>query len=408
MSVQPLFTCISCKVAFESPIEQRNHFNADWHRYNMKRRVANLPPVAADAFNDKVIQYREQNAVRADPRSLICVPCGKSFSNENSFRTHVLSRKHRDRETGAQAGHNSARIAPKPLENATAPDVQDHGSNDGNVSDDDDLQGKLATARRGIRPSDCLFCPKRFQTVTSALSHMSHFHSFFIPRQEDLVDLPGLLSYLGEKIVIGNLCLYCPNGGREFGTIQAVRAHMIDKGHCKMAFESPEDKIEVAEYYGHDQVSDHEESEWEDVPSADDGSTSSTHISTHAVTIRHDGLSLTLPSGRTIGHRSLKRYFAQRFGPAYGTSHALDPTQEKIANIRARLADPSLALVPLAGGVGVAKKGLSVVAARNPGEARWAKRQGGSFLDQKRHLENKYKIGMIHNSQKHFRDALLQ
>jgi pre-60S factor REI1 len=70
-----MFTCISCRVAFETAAEQRNHFSTDWHRYNMKRRVANLPPVPASAFNEKVIERREQNAVRIDPRDLFCASC---------------------------------------------------------------------------------------------------------------------------------------------------------------------------------------------------------------------------------------------------------------------------------------------------------------------------------------------
>lgn len=70
-----MFTCISCRVAFETAAEQRNHFATDWHRYNMKRRVANLPPVPAPVFNEKVIERREQNAVRIDPRDLFCVAC---------------------------------------------------------------------------------------------------------------------------------------------------------------------------------------------------------------------------------------------------------------------------------------------------------------------------------------------
>jgi pre-60S factor REI1 len=70
-----MFTCISCRVAFEDASEQRAHFSTDWHRYNMKRRVANLPPVAATAFNEKVVERREQNAVRTDPRDLVCDAC---------------------------------------------------------------------------------------------------------------------------------------------------------------------------------------------------------------------------------------------------------------------------------------------------------------------------------------------
>lgn len=70
-----MFTCISCRIAFDAAEEQRSHFGTDWHRYNMKRRVANLPPVSATAFNEKVMERREQNAVRPDPKDMACSAC---------------------------------------------------------------------------------------------------------------------------------------------------------------------------------------------------------------------------------------------------------------------------------------------------------------------------------------------
>lgn len=54
MSEQPhIFTCISCQVAFQSPESQRAHYKTDWHRYNLKRKVVNLPPVTFSQFNEK-------------------------------------------------------------------------------------------------------------------------------------------------------------------------------------------------------------------------------------------------------------------------------------------------------------------------------------------------------------------
>lgn len=55
---QPLFTCLSCNIAFPNAEDQRTHYRSDLHRYNMKRRVASLPPVRADVFNAKVLERR--------------------------------------------------------------------------------------------------------------------------------------------------------------------------------------------------------------------------------------------------------------------------------------------------------------------------------------------------------------
>jgi pre-60S factor REI1 len=71
-----------------------------------------------------------------------------------------------------------------------------------------------------------------------------------------------------------------------------------------------------------------------------------------------------------------------------------------VASVRERLADPTQALVPVAGGHGGFGKGLQVMKARNAGEARWAKREGRSFQDQKRRENFKTKVGFVHNNQK--------
>lgn len=49
-----LYTCLACQVAFDSAEEQRAHYRSDWHRYNLKRKVADLPPVTRDQFEQKV------------------------------------------------------------------------------------------------------------------------------------------------------------------------------------------------------------------------------------------------------------------------------------------------------------------------------------------------------------------
>ncbi|OWZ57284.1 pre-60S factor REI1 [Cryptococcus neoformans Tu259-1] len=413
-----MFTCISCRVAFETADEQRAHFLTDWHRYNMKRRVANLPPVAAASFNEKVLERREQNAVRTDPRSLACAACNKQFSSENAFRTHVQSKKHRDREAAAASAERlGKKSAPAP---AKAEDEDDDGSGDEanemdvDIEDDEegDFEQKMANLRRRIKPADCLFCTRHSGTVDENVGHMASIHSFFIPDREILIDLSGLLSYLGEKVAIGNLCLFCPNGGKEFGSLEAVRKHMIDKNHCKLAYETDEDRAELADFYDFQGEGDDED--WEDEDGEEIGSDEEVMDAFDrpqrpkkvSVALAADGLSLVLPSGRTLGHRSLKVYYDQRYRPSDDSD--VDQSALKVALVRKKLADPSLALVPVAGGHGAFGRGQQLMKARNGGEAKWAKKQGRNFQDQSKREQFKTKIGYIHNSQKHFRDPLLQ
>ena len=58
--VFPSFTCITCRVAFVEADAQRAHYKTDWHRYNLKRKVADMPPVTAENFAERVLAQRTQ------------------------------------------------------------------------------------------------------------------------------------------------------------------------------------------------------------------------------------------------------------------------------------------------------------------------------------------------------------
>lgn len=49
-----------------------------------------------------------------------------------------------------------------------------------------------------IPVTNCLFCSHHSKSLMKNLSHMTKVHSFFIPDVEFLIDLKGLICYLGE------------------------------------------------------------------------------------------------------------------------------------------------------------------------------------------------------------------
>ncbi len=49
-----LFTCLACQVGFSTADEQRIHYRTDWHRYNLKRRIAEAAPVGEEEFRGRV------------------------------------------------------------------------------------------------------------------------------------------------------------------------------------------------------------------------------------------------------------------------------------------------------------------------------------------------------------------
>jgi pre-60S factor REI1 len=293
------------------------------------------------------------------------------------------------------------------------------------------IDEKIAAARSRLSTTSCLFCPQVSLTLDDSLTHMSLSHSFFIPEAQYLIDLPGLILYLGEKIAVGNVCIYCNQKGREFRSIEAVRKHMVDKSHCKIAYDLEDDRLELSDYYdftssykdvpstteSSNQPDEEDEETWEDVDDDEDGEqadeivdeaevSSDENLPENELSYGDSMYELVLPSGSRIGHRTMRRYYAQSFPGAPRGNKPEDPNSGA-ALVRRLLADKNSALVPRKGGFGAFGNGMDVVKARNRGEAREAGRHVREFRDQKRREDFKTKIGFIHNSQKHFRDPCM-
>ncbi|KAF8608661.1 hypothetical protein BDV93DRAFT_485902 [Ceratobasidium sp. AG-I] len=466
---QALYTCLSCSIAFFSAEDQRVHYKSDHHRYNMKRRVANLPPVSAHAFDQKVLERRAETAVMASPKGATCQTCNKVFATENSYRSHVASRKHKENELKAalkpartqsedatmEPSTESKETADEPMEAAPQPQETKISLTISEDATEEDIEAtidaKIAAARSKLSTNSCLFCTLTSDSIATNLEHMSSVHSFFIPDAEFVVDLPGLLGYLGEKIAVGNVCIACPS--REFRSIEAVRKHMVDKGHCKIGYENDSQRLEISDYY--DFSSSYPDAEerlkrrearaarrveraaekeaarqdvgWEDVDDMDvedaevdevvdepvsdaDSDSDASSFDENALSYGDTPYELVLPSGARIGHRSMKRYYDQApsravIAPRPGS---VDDENSGAALVRRLIADKNSALVPTKGGFGAFGAGTQVVKARNRGEAREAGRHIREFRDQNRREQFKTKVGFVHNSQKHFRDPLLQ
>ncbi|KAF5326159.1 hypothetical protein D9611_000154 [Ephemerocybe angulata] len=461
-----LFTCISCSIAFPTAEDQRVHYRSDHHRYNMKRRVAGLPPISVVIFNQRVLERKAETAVMATPKSMTCDLCRKVYTSENGYLTHLQSKKHKERELEGP----KHKPAPEPIaepetvepveeklaeltiveekeevkEEVKADDEAKPDVKNADEEDDEDevmmsIDAKIAAARARLSPLDCLFCSHKADKFEDNLTHMSIVHSFFIPDADYLTDIQGLIAYLGEKIAVGNVCIFCNDKGKAFRSTDAVWKHMVDKGHCKIAYESQKDRMEVSDFYDftpsypegstkkpsskrqRTTLQDQEEEEWEDVSGDEDededdedaeivdetdGSDSEDDVPDTQLTYGDSPFELVLPSGARIGHRSMKRYYDQSFHPV-GNQKEEDPSTGA-ALVRRLLQDKNSALVPTRGGFGAFGSGGQVVKARNRGEAREAGRHTKEFRDMKRREDFKTKVGFIHNSQKHFRDPLLQ
>ena len=102
------------------------------------------------------------------------------------------------------------------------------------------LEEKERRALRLDPAHDCLFCTHHAPDMELVLEHMTVEHSFFLPEVDFVVDVKGLLAYLGEKVSVHHVCLYCGGGdhhhhhhhhqGKAFHSLEAVRKHMVSGG----------------------------------------------------------------------------------------------------------------------------------------------------------------------------------
>ncbi|CAF2584732.1 unnamed protein product [Rotaria sp. Silwood2] len=330
MSSSSPYTCITCHVAFINGELQRAHYKTDWHRYNLKRKVADLGPITANEFTEKVEtiqqqQHSEKNLDTNNRTGLTCKDCGKAFTSENGLLNHIKSKKHID--TVAKHANlpakNPNEYQKSPIDTSKEPpnkvDMEEEAveeeeeEEEGDNNDDDDdwndmddgatmtnasaMEGEPQILGTPLCLEECLFCSLKSSNLEENLSHMAYAHSFFFPDFEYIKDLPGLIEYLDEKVGIFHVCLWCNK--KSFHDVLSVQRHMTDKGHCKILFdENPNAAWEYVDFY--DYSMSHPDSNEKNLDEEIDENILDTN-----------GYELVLPSGKKVGHRTLVRYYRQ-------------------------------------------------------------------------------------------------
>jgi pre-60S factor REI1 len=233
--------------------------------YNLKRRIASLPPISEMAFHKQVPTSDSENDEAEDSSSFeqSCIACEQHYTNRKTWQAHLRSRNHIQKSAENTLSLNS-------LEEDQPTDEEEQFS-----------------------PLQCLFCNVESTSLDSNLTHMSHAHSFFIPDAEYLIDMESLLSYLFAIVAVFHECLFC---GSLRSNKFAVQDHMRGKGHCKVDFE--DDDHQLKQFYDFSGDVD------------DDGEDDGEELA-EGVTLVPDEDELRLPSGKILGHRLRARYFRQ-------------------------------------------------------------------------------------------------
>lgn len=278
------FTCNTCQVAFRSGDLQRTHMQADWHRYNLKRRVASLPPLSSEIFTEKVLAIKASAAASVAKASFekTCLPCQKTFFSENAHANHVNSQKHKINAAKVDKGasrDDSASVTGsmvssafslgesmaesettmngdseqglsqvlEGIKNTSLDAAKSTVQNGASQSGPEDDKSSVAGSKGSLNPlTDCLFCNYRSPSFSLNITHMGRFHGMFVPEKEYLVEPENLITYLHEKVHEDHECLKCH---KVLHTASGIQTHMRDRGHCMIAFETDEELVEVGEFY---------------------------------------------------------------------------------------------------------------------------------------------------------------
>ena len=257
----------------------------------MRRRIASLPSLPFNVWNDNVLSAerlsKEAEAGGSFRKS--CMICQKIYSSLNAYQNHLRSQKHL---------RKSQDSAPTELFDSDGATIQ------GEIepSDDDTNEDSVDHKEEELAITGCLFCNSDSSTLEDNLQHMNKVHGLFIPYQDRLRDIEGLVVYLANLIRHSQSCIYC---GTSRSSVEAIQQHMRDKGHCMIAFD---EDSEADSFYGSStQPLGSQIEEKELVSNTIEGESNVPSKSTYL----DDDLELHLPSGKILGHRSQARYYRQ-------------------------------------------------------------------------------------------------
>ncbi|MCJ1384956.1 hypothetical protein MMC17_008074 [Xylographa soralifera] len=318
------FTCNTCRATFENNAIQRLHMREEWHIYNLKRRIASLPPLTSTVFHEQVLPARTTFLDTELHRTsrVSCIVCQKTYSNIRAHQNHLASQKH---EVRAAELHSLTLGIYKNSTTSNQNDVPPSINSE---------ESSISAVSGSMVLTSCLFCSLLSPSTELSLEHMYKSHGMFVPDQDNLSNAEGLIIYLTNIVYESLSCLYC---GMTKSTIDGLQQHMIDKGHCMI---NVGENASLGLFYRHS--SSDPDTDFED--RREDQGYDSTVSDRDATSLEDDAVSseyqLHLASGKTIGHRSQARYYRQNLHnhitAAERATHLAIPCMDSDGNTAAR------------------------------------------------------------------------
>lgn len=269
----------------------------EWHRYNLKRRVSQLPCISSHVFAEKVFSQKLETQDQNEDELGFYVHARKHSTGQRQVTKKMLKRMLRE-EITAESGQASetneewVRVVARPSSPATsvlsefsrfsignsedtrlittdnASEFLDSGSEytdmervESSVSghSEIDLEYLIVdnenlddapdhfNAEEDFDPTTrCFYCEADNAEMELNIRHMFRAHGLYIPERTYLSNARGLLTFLADRIFSGLECIVC---GFEGSSIESTRQHIESKGHARVPYESKEEKAIVSEFY---------------------------------------------------------------------------------------------------------------------------------------------------------------
>ncbi|KAL8166494.1 hypothetical protein V2J09_007993 [Rumex salicifolius] len=352
----PGMSCNACNKEFDDDMGQKLHYKSEWHRYNLKRKIAGVPGVTeALFFARQAALAQEKTNQNETPMLYSCGICGKGYRSAKAHAQHLNSKNHVMRASQSDDQQNESNAIIKPLTRrvpvkpvpAEVVESEDSDESEGEwveVHPGEDLLGEATSSlsNMGVNeniaendgegtdeddemldeldPSCCFMCDLEHDTIENCMVHMHKKHGFFIPDVEFLKDPRGLLTYLGLKVKRDYMCLYCNERCHPFSSLEAVRKHMEAKRHCKVPFGDggDDEEVELEEFY--DYTSSYMDEDGKQLIAADDTGNSVELGGGELVIKRRTSNGM---STKSIGSREFLRYYKQKPKPSPSTEMAI-------------------------------------------------------------------------------------
>ncbi|XP_011142620.1 zinc finger protein 622 [Harpegnathos saltator] len=312
------FICRSCNIQLWDLELLKQHYKSEWHKYNLKRKIVNQLPTTLVEFETL---NNMKSKLEQSKENRYCTICCKKFNTKNQYENHLISKKHKENSDKLENSDNKVSQETKNVIGSINDDTSGFGNSISmkdivsnrktnmevieidSVVESVDSDEWIKDTENPVDNNNCLFCNHHSRSLTRNLKHMTVAHTFFIPDPEYCVNLRGLLTYLGEKIFAGYMCIWCNDSGKAFQSTDAARAHMLDKGHCKMLHEG-EALLEYSDFYDYSSS----------YPDAENGENPDVEVALPDELDDFD-YQMMLPSGNVIGHRALMTYYKQKLNP---------------------------------------------------------------------------------------------